>query len=788
MTRTSPLSDPPPPMTSQNTTLSITGMHCASCAALITRSLTALKGVEETNVNFAAEKAHIRFDPKMIKEFDLLTAVKEAGYGAQVASASDHEEDRRRRGREIRSYRHAFLIALAFSSPLVLTMILAFFPGNPVMERVEPWMGILGFLLATPVQFWLGRGFYRGMWSSLKMRTFSMDSLIAIGTSTSYFYSLANYILQSIRADSLLGERTDLYFEVSALLITFVLLGKWLETRAKGKTSEAIGKLMNLQAKTARVLRGKNEQEVPIEGVVIGDTVIVRPGEKFPVDGTVIAGLSSVDESMLTGESIPVEKKEGDRVFGATMNRHGSLRFRAEKIGAETALARIIRFVEDAQGSKAPIQDFADRISAWFVPAVILIAIATFVVWILLGQTLTFSLLAFVSVIVIACPCALGLATPTSIMVGTGKGAELGILIRGGEPLEAANALTTVVLDKTGTITVGSPDVTDAIPLPDSGLSADALLTIAASLERGSEHPLAESIVGHAESLGLPLSHAEHFRAVPGHGIEGTLKGATYFFGNRALMRSHSIDLQPAEAKLKALEEAGKTAMLLADTKHLLGMIAVADTLKPSSKAAVAALKKMGLSVIMITGDNARTARAIAAQAGIDHELAEVLPERKAEEVKRLQAEGQRVAMVGDGINDAPALAQADLGIAMGSGTDIAMETGGIVLVRNDLRDVATAIRLSRATVRKIKENLFFALFYNIVGIPIAARAFAFAGLLLKPELAGLAMALSSVSVVSNALLLKTFRADKRSLLPALAPVAMAIGFTALFLLFARIR
>ncbi|MDD5026037.1 MAG: heavy metal translocating P-type ATPase [Candidatus Peribacteraceae bacterium] len=775
-------------MSSKNITLSITGMHCASCATLITRSLHELKGVEEAHVNLAAEKAHIRYDPEILQESTILTAVENTGYGAQMTDASNHEEDRKRRKGGLRFYRNAFLIALAFSSPLVLMMILAFFPENPMTVYIDPWMGIIGFLFSTPIQFWLGRGFYRGMWSSLKMRTFSMDSLIAIGTSTSYFYSLFEYVLQSARSGSLIGERTDLYFEVSALLIAFVLLGKWLETSAKGKTSEAIGKLMNLQAKTARVLRGEHEQEIPIEAVAIGDTVIVRPGEKFPVDGTVIAGLSSVDESMLTGESIPVEKKEGDRVFGATMNRHGSLRFRAEKIGAETALARIIRFVEDAQGSKAPIQDFADRISAWFVPAVILIAIATFVAWMLLGQTLTFSLLAFVSVIVIACPCALGLATPTSIMVGTGKGAELGILIRGGEPLEAANALTTVVLDKTGTLTVGSPDVTDAIPLPDSELSADALLTIAASLERGSEHPLAESIVGHAESLGLPLSHAEHFRAVPGHGIEGTLKGATYFFGNRALMRSRSIPLQEAKTWLHTLEGAGKTTMLLADTQHILGIIAVADTLKPSSSSAVADLKNMGLSVVMITGDNARTARTIAAQAGIDRVIAEVLPEHKAEEVKRLQADGQRVAMVGDGINDAPALAQADLGIVMGSGTDIAMETGGIVLVRNDLRDIALSIRLSRATVRKIKENLFFALFYNIIGIPIAARVFAFMGFILKPELAGLAMALSSVSVVSNALLLKTFHPNKRSFLSSIAPVAMAIGFTALFLLFARIR
>ena len=575
-----------------------------------------------------------------------------------------------------------------------------------------------------------------------------------------------------------------------------MLLGKWLESRAKGSTSEAISKLIGLQAKTARVLRNGEAIDVPIEEVQAGDIVVVRPGEKVPVDGIVTKGLSSVDESMLTGESIPVEKKEGDRVFGATMNKHGSLEFRAEKVGAETALAQIIRFVEDAQGSKAPIQAFADWISSWFVPAVIGIAILTFAIWIFLGAGVTFSLLAFVSVIVIACPCAMGLATPTSIMVATGKGAEYGILIRGGEPLEAANTLNAIVFDKTGTLTKGKPEVTDIIevsspalraPSPEKGRGNMEILFLAASLEQGSEHPLAESIVEHAKSKGLTLSSAEQFKAIPGHGIEGVLQGKKYFLGNRKLMEKFSIQTKEIENQLQTLEEQGKTAMILSDEGGVLGIVAVADTVKETSKEAIEKLKRMGLTVYMITGDNKRTAAAIAKPLGIEHVLAEVLPEQKASEVKKLQEQGKRVAMVGDGINDSPALAQANLGIAMGSGTDIAMETGGIVLVKNDLRDVATAIKLSRATVNKIKQNMFFALFFNVIGIPIAARAFMHWGLILRPELAGLAMAFSSVSVVTNSLLLKGFHPTKRNWISDIAPYVMTIGFTLLFFGFARL-
>ena len=773
---------------SSQTTLSIAGMHCASCSALITRKLKKTAGVEDANVNYGANKARIRFNPDVIDENGLISAVKAAGYGAAVADEKDREVEKKRRQQEIRSYRNKFLIGIVLSLPMLFFMVLMYLVGVDALfeliTTVTPWMAIISVILATPIQFWLGASFYKGFWSSLKMKTFNMDSLIAIGTSTAYFYSLYVLVAFVWEYGTVFDHVDGLYFEVSSLLITFVLLGKWLEASAKGKTSEAIQKLMGLQAKTARVLRNGQPVDVPIEEVQAGDTVIVRPGEKIPVDGTVIRGLTSVDESMLTGESIPVEKKEGDRVFGATMNGHGSIEFRAEKVGAETALAQIIRFVEDAQGSKAPIQAFADWVSSWFVPVVIGIAILTLVVWLLLGASVTFALLAFVSVIVIACPCAMGLATPTSIMVATGKGAEHGILIRGGEPLEAANKINAIVFDKTGTLTKGKPEVTDILAFD---VSEKEILEIAASLEQGSEHPLAESIVEHAKAKGMALAATEGFKAIPGHGVEGAVKGQSYFLGNRKLMEREKIAIGDAEAKLQTLENAGKTAMLLADKERVLGIIAVADTLKETSKEAVEQLQRMGIEVYMITGDNRRTAQAIAASVGITNVLAEVIPAEKANEVKKLQEQGKRVAMVGDGINDSPALAQANLGIAMGSGTDIAMETGGIVLVKNDLRDVVTAIKLSKATVGKIKQNMFFALFFNVIGIPIAARAFMHWGIELRPELAGLAMALSSVSVVTNSLLLKGFHPQRRNWLSDAAPILMGLFFTALFFGFVQI-
>jgi len=772
---------------SSQCTLSISGMHCASCSALITRKLKKTAGVEDANVNLAANKAHIRFDPSVVHEPDLVAAVKAAGYGAEVRDEHSHhgvELDRTQQEREIREYRNRFLWALVLSLPMLGFMVLSFLPHSPLHTALMPSMGIVSLILATPVEFWLGRGYFKGFWSSLRMFTFGMDSLVAIGTLTAYLYSVYSLIAYALRTGTVFGEIPDLYFEVAALLITFVLLGKWMEARAKGRTSEAIQKLMGLQAKTARVLRNGQSIDVPIEEVIVGDIILVRPGEKVPVDGTVLKGLTSIDESMLTGESIPVEKNPGDRVFGATMNGTGSIELRAEKVGSDTALARIIRFVEEAQGSKAPIQDFADRVSSWFVPAVIIIAILTLIGWLLAGATATFALLAAVSVLVIACPCALGLATPTGIMVATGKGAELGILIRGGEPLEAANRINAIIFDKTGTLTKGKPDVTDILAFEGS---ENDVLSIAASLERSSEHPLAESIVNHAKSKGVVLMTVDHFKAIPGLGIEGTVQGKNYFLGNRSLLEKQNIPLGNAEKQMGEFESAGKTAMLLADSQKVLGILAVADTVKNSSKDAIDALRKMDIDTYMITGDNRRTAQAIAQKVGIMNVLAEVLPEEKAAEVKKLQVQGKHVAMVGDGINDSPALAQAQLGIAMGNGTDIAIETGGIVLVRNDLRDVVTALTLSRVTVQKIKQNLFFALFYNVIGIPIAARLFMQWDIVLRPELAGLAMAFSSVSVVTNSLLLKGFRPGHRNWLSDIAPFVMIVGFTAMFFVFARI-
>ncbi|UPA22874.1 heavy metal translocating P-type ATPase [Candidatus Peribacteria bacterium] len=773
-------------MTTQKCDLTITGMHCASCAALITRKLKKTPGVEDASVNYGAEKARITYDPAKVSEHDLMHVVHKTGYGAEPQHHGHHgvELDRTRREKETAEYRTKFFIGLILSMPMLVFMMIAFFPASPLFETFMPYMGIASLILATPVQFWLGSGFFKGFISSLRMGTFSMDSLIAIGTYTAYLYSLYNLFVHVFAQGTIIGTVHDLYFEVAAFLITFVLLGKWMEARAKGKTSEAIQKLMNLQAKTARVIRDGQTMDIPMAEVIAGDIVIVRPGEKIPVDGIVLKGLTSVDESMLTGESIPVEKKEGDRVFGATINGNGTLEFRAEKVGSETALAQIIRFVEEAQGSKAPIQDFADKVSSWFVPVVIVIAIITLIGWMVAGMTLSFSILSAVSVLVIACPCALGLATPTAIMVATGKGAENGILIRGGEPLEAVNNISAIVFDKTGTLTKGKPEVTDIVAFVGN---ADDLLAIAASLEQGSEHPLAESIVQHATAKSVTLSEVEAFQAIPGHGVEGSIGGEKYLLGNRALMQKEGIDMKEQEAAMQQLEEAGKTAMILATTQKVIGIIAVADTVKDTSKEAVQQLKMMDIEVYMMTGDNRRTAEAIAKHVGIDHVLADVLPADKANEIKKLQAIGKKVVMVGDGINDSPALAQAELGIAMGSGTDIAMETGGIVLVKNDLRDVVTAIKLSRATVTKIRQNMFFALFYNIVGIPIAARLFMGFGIVLRPELAGLAMAFSSVSVVSNSLLLKGFHPNKRNILSDAAPLIMTIGFAALFFFFARV-
>lgn len=771
--------------------LALKGMHCASCAGLIERRLKKVEGVKTANVNFAAEKARVIYDNSLADVKDLITAVEKAGYKAELAGTSDPEVERRQKALQIKATFKKFVWSLGLSLPMLYFMLLDFFP-LPGKEALMPWIGIVSLILTAPVQFIIGAGFYKSTWSALRMKTFNMDSLIAIGTSTAFLYSLAQFINYVIKTGSVIGldgeKIPELYFETAAFLITFVILGKWLEAKTKGRTSEAIKKLMGLQAKTARIVKNGVTKDVPLERVVAGDTVVVRPGEKIPVDGVVSKGHSSVDESMLTGESIPVEKNVGDTVIGATMNKTGSFEFTATKVGSESTLAQIIRVVEEAQASKAPIQALADKISAYFVPIVLVLATLTFLVWFfLLDATLTFSLMAFTSVVVIACPCALGLATPTSIMVGTGKGAEHGILIKGGEPLEAACKVKAVVFDKTGTLTKGKPEVTDVV---SAGLTdEEEITTLAASLEKLSEHPLAEAIVKYAEEEDISLEETKEFRAVPGHGVVGKIGGNKYYLGNRKLLTDivglPESATQKVERKIRKLEEQGKTVMILTSDKEVLGLVAVADTIKETTVEAVRALEALGIEVFMITGDNQRTAEAIARLAGIKNVLAEVLPEDKANEVKKLQGTGVKVAMVGDGINDAPALAQADLGIAMGSGTDVAMETGGIVIIRNDLRDVLTAIQLSRETVGKIKQNMFFALFYNVAGIPIAARVFASLGLVLRPELAGLAMAFSSISVVSNSLLLKRFKPGKRNWISMLAPLVMTGGFTALFIAFA---
>jgi len=759
--------------------INISGMHCSSCANLVERQLKKVNGVTTVNVNFASEKASVTFDPNITKVSEFKKAIENAGYSIKTET-----ED------PIKKQWNKFLVSFILSAPMIYFMFLDFFKFLPFGNLIFPYIGIISFILATPVQFYIGAGFYQGMISALKMRTFNMDSLIAIGTSVAYFYSVVNFIIYYATNNSfigLMGEKIpDLYFETAAFLITFVVLGKFLEAKAKGRTSEAIKKLMGLQAKTARVIRNGEAIDIPIEEVVKDDIIVVRPGEKIPVDGVITKGSSAIDESMITGESLPIEKHIDDNVIGGTINKLGSFEFCATRIGSETTLSQIIRLVEDAQGSKAPIQAVADRISAWFVPAVIGVAIFTFVIWFfVLGSTLPFASMAFTAVIVIACPCALGLATPTAIMVGTGVAAEHGILIKGGEPLEAASKINTIVFDKTGTITKGKPEVTDVEGL--GSIDEKEIAVIAVSLEKQSEHPLAEAIVNYADDEKYKLSEVTNFEAIVGYGVKGNIGKTTYYLGNRKLIvETLKLSIDKLTRKLERLEDQGKTAMILASKKEVLGIVAVADTVKETSREAVEMLKKKGIEVWMITGDNHRTANAIAMQVGITNILAEVLPQNKAQEVKKLQETGKKVAMVGDGINDAPALAQADLGIAMGSGTDVAMEAGGIVIIKNDLRDVVNALDLSKTTVQKIRQNMFFALFYNVIGIPVAARAFAFMGLILKPELAGLAMALSSVSVVSNSLLLKKYETNKKNYLSIYAPYIMMVAFTILFFEFAR--
>lgn len=775
--------------------LSLSGMHCTSCALIIEKTLKKVPGVTDANVNFSAEKALITYDESSVKKEKLIDVVKQTGYSASVIDEKNQQFEMHKRKKEISLLFTKFLLSFILSIPMIYFMLFDFFSWIPGRVFLLPLAGIISLILTTPVQFIIGNGFYKGAWAAFRMKTFNMDSLIAIGTSVAFFYSVINYIVYYLHTKSFIGiggeKIPELYFETAAFLITFVILGKWLEAQAKGKTSDAIKKLMGLQAKTARVFRQGQDKsfsfvDIAIDQVVQNDIIMVRPGERIPVDGIIVHGSSAVDESMITGESIPVEKQIKDMVVGGTMNKTGSFEFKATRVGSETTLSRIIRLVEEAQGSKAPIQDFADKISAYFVPAVIAIAILTFVIWYLvIGVNLSFSLMAFTAVIVIACPCALGLATPTAIMVGTGRGAEYGMLIKGGEPLESACKINTIVFDKTGTLTKGEPEVVDVISL--NQLDKDDVLNIAASLEKQSEHPLAEAIYQYADKAGLTLSSVKSFKAIPGLGVQGNINNATYYFGNRKLIKDIiKLPIEKLDGKMVRLEEQGKTVMVLANKSDILGLISVADTVKETSKEAVEKLKKLGIDVYMITGDNKQTAKAIAQQMGITNVLAEVLPGDKANHVKKLQDDGKKVAMVGDGINDAPALAQSDLGIAMGSGTDVAMEAGGIVIIKNDLRDVVNAIDLSKTTMNKIKQNMFFALFYNVMGIPVAARLFAGLGIVLKPELAGLAMALSSISVVTNSLLLRGYKPGKRNILSAIAPLLMVIFFSVIFFEFTR--
>ena len=744
-------------------TFGVSGLTCASCVGRVERALTKVPGVLEANVNLANERATVEYLAGEVETRKLEKAIEGAGYGVIGEEESSSVEDSHER--DYRKLRTDFLLAAA------LTVVILVGSLPHIFEFMLPiptgWLNLGLLLLATPVQLWAGWRFYRGAWAALKHGQANMNTLVVMGTSAAYLYSVVATLAPQVFA----AGRADVYFDTSALIITLILLGRLLEARAKGRTNEAIKKLAGLQAKTARVMRDGEEVDVPVENVEIGDFVVVRPGEKIAVDGLVLSGESAVDESMITGESIPVTKREGDEVIGATMNTSGAFRFEATKVGEDTALHQIMRMVEEAQGSKAPIQRLADRISAVFVPAVIGVAAVTFLVWLLFGPepALTFALLNTVAVLIIACPCAMGLATPTSIMVGTGKGAEAGILIKGGEALEGAHKLDTVVLDKTGTLTKGRPELTDVVTR--NGMGEEELLRLGASAERGSEHPLGEAIVRGAEHRGLPLAEAAVFEAVPGGGIRARVEGRGVLVGSLRFLSESGVFENRLLPKSEDLAREGKTPIFVAVDGEPVGLVAVADVVRDESREAVQRLHALGLEVAMLTGDNRRTAEAVARELDIDRVLPEVLPQDKASEVKRLQADGKRVGMVGDGINDAPALAQADVGIAIGTGTDVAMEAADLTLISGDARGVARAIGLSKATVRNIKQNLFWAFAYNVALIPVAAGILyplfsevSMPGVLslvlgeygfLNPVLAAAAMALSSVTVLSNALRLR---------------------------------
>ncbi|MEQ6389554.1 heavy metal translocating P-type ATPase [Bacillaceae bacterium S4-13-58] len=713
----------------------VSGMTCAACSSRIEKVLNKMPGVKNATVNLAGEAATVSFFDGVVTEEDLMEKVKKIGY--EMTLKKDREDKANEKEEELAHKRNKVIISALLSLPLLYSMVDHFFGLNGPMFLMNPWFQML---LATPVQFIIGWQFYDGAYKNLRNGGANMDVLVAGGTSAAYFYSL----VEALRTIGNPEYVPHLYFETSAILITLILLGKYFEAMAKGRTTKAISELLNLQAKEATVIVDGEEKKVPIEKVQVNDLILVKPGEKVPVDGEVVSGRSAIDESMITGESIPLEKLEGDTVIGATINKNGTLKVKATRVGKDTALANIVKVVEEAQGSKAPIQRMADVISGYFVPIVVGIAFLTFAVWIFLVNpgNWPLALEAAIAVLVIACPCALGLATPTSIMVGTGKGAEHGILFKGGEHLEAAHKINTIVFDKTGTITKGKPEVTNYE-------GSDEILLLAASAEKSSEHPLADAIVQYAQEKNVQLVESEEFDAIPGHGIKAKVNGQEVIVGTRKLLKEESISCDSFEVQLESMQHQGKTAMLIAVNRECVGLIAVADTVKESAKDALLELRNMGIELVMLTGDNRATAEAIAREVGIDRVIAEVVPEEKADHIRELQEQGKHVAMVGDGINDAPALALADIGIAIGTGTDVAIETADLTILGGELHLIAKAIKLSQKTMGNIRQNLFWALAYNSAGIPIAALG------LLAPWIAGAAMAFSSVSVVSNSLRLK---------------------------------
>jgi P-type Cu+ transporter len=739
---------------SNNVELAIKGMSCASCVNRVETALNQVPGVLKASVNLSTERATVTYVPQLVNFKKLAETVSDSGYEATKISGAEPEDfERKEREKNYKKLFRKMVFSAVFSAIILFGSMAEIFTFLKAIPEQARW--IILFILTTPVLIFSGSQFYTGAWKALKHRAADMNTLIALGTGAAYIYSLVATFFPSFLPDNM----RNIYFDTTAIIITLILLGRVLEARAKGRTSEAIKKLMGLQAKTARILRNEIEIDLPIEQVLVGDIIVVRPGEKIAVDGKIVKGSSAVDESMITGESLPVEKTTGDEVIGATINKTGFFQFKATKVGKDTALAQIIKMVQEAQGTKAPIQRLADIIAGIFVPIVIAIAILAFVIWFDFGPepALTYALVTFVTVLIIACPCALGLATPTSIMVGTGKGAENGILIKGGEALETAHKIQAIILDKTGTITEGEPKVTDVIGFGE--FDQNDILSLAASVEKGSEHPLGEAIYKNAEEKKLTISEATNFKAIPGHGVEALVNDVDIQLGNLKMMQDSNIDTGSAKDQLTQLADEGKTPMFVAFDTKLAGIIAVADTLKKDSQKAIQTLQQLGLEVVMMTGDNKLTAEAIAKQVGVDRVFAEVLPEEKANHVKNLQLEGKVVAMVGDGINDAPALAQADVGIAIGTGTDVAMEASDITLIKGSLTSVAHAIQLSKATMRNIKQNLFGSFIYNTLGIPVAAGVlYPFIGLLLSPIIASAAMAASSVTVVTNALRLKRFK------------------------------